>query len=153
MAALNTGDQSSPAEGDFSYSQAKKKWQFWDGTQFVEVPTDVPAPPGNTISGSFQAPITDDPFDLPDADSVMVYYGAAGTTNLPAGDQNKEAIIYNTGDFVITVAPPAGEAIVVDGVLKATDETFTLSSGAGDFVCLVHDGTHWVTLGYKGDLA
>lgn len=84
-----------------------------------------------------------------------VYMGVAQTVALPdaAAYANRGIVIYSTGAFIITVDPDADDFIVRDGVQQNDGITITLSSGAGNYVCLISDGTNWVTLGYKGTLA
>jgi 6-phosphogluconate dehydrogenase (decarboxylating) len=62
-------------------------------------------------------------------------------------------VVYNTGAFTITFDPNGSEVIVRDGTAQTGGVSMTLSSGAGNYVALVHNGTQWVTLGYKGTLA
>lgn len=83
-----------------------------------------------------------------------VYYGVTGTINLPAAlaYADKGIIIYNTGNFTITVDASGSEVIVRDGVVQTGGVSFTLSTGAGNFVNLISDGARWITLGYKGTL-
>lgn len=83
-----------------------------------------------------------------------VYYGATGTINLPAASAyaDKGIIIYNTGSFTITVDASGSEVIVRDGAVQTGGVSFTLSTGAGNFVNLISDGIRWITLGYKGTL-
>lgn len=84
-----------------------------------------------------------------------VYMGIAQTVNLPAASSydGRGILIYNTGAFVITVDSNASEVIVRDGTAQTGGVSFTLSTGAGNYVTLISDGTRWITLGYKGTLA
>lgn len=84
-----------------------------------------------------------------------VYYGATGEIDLPAvsGYAGKGILIYNTGEFTITIDPNGSEVIVRDGTAQTGGVSMTLSSGAGNFVAMLCDGTRWITLGYKGTLA
>lgn len=83
-----------------------------------------------------------------------IYYGSTGAINLPAASAytDRGIIIYNTGNFTITVDASGSEVIVRDGVIQTGGVSFTLSTGAGNFVNLISDGTRWITLGYKGTL-
>jgi hypothetical protein len=83
-----------------------------------------------------------------------VYYGATGEIDLPAaaGYDGKGIEIYNTGAFTITIDPNSSEVIVRDGTVQTGGVSFTLSSGAGNYVFLMSDGTRWITKGYKGTL-
>ena len=84
-----------------------------------------------------------------------VYMGIAQTVNLPAAASydGRGIMIYNTGAFTITIQPNASEVVVLDGTADTGGTTCTLSSGAGNYVSLVCDGTRWISLGYKGTLA
>jgi hypothetical protein len=95
----------------------------------------------------------------PYALSAANAYGSAifctGTMeiDLPAGATGMAILIYNTGAYTITVDPNGSEVIVRDGTTQSGGISFTLSSGAGNYVALIHNGTNWYTLGYKGTLA
>lgn len=86
---------------------------------------------------------------------MVVWYGATGTINLPAVASYSGAglLIYNTGSFTITIDPNGSEVVVRDGTVQTGGVSFTLSSGAGNYVCLICDGNRWITLGFKGVLA
>jgi hypothetical protein len=104
-------------------------------------------------AGTFSSPITDNPYTLAAAKNSVIFYGATGIINLPAGTDGMNLVIYNTGAYTITIDPNGTEIVVRDGTAQTGGVSFTLSSGAGNFVSLVHDGAKWVTLGYKGTLA
>ncbi len=84
----------------------------------------------------------------------LIWYGATGEIDLPAasGYAGRGLILYNTGAFTVTFDPNASEVIVRDGTVQTGGVSFTLSSGAGNYVALVSDGARWITLGYKGTL-
>ena len=84
-----------------------------------------------------------------------VFTGVTGTINLPAAASyaEKSITIYNTGSFTITVDSNGSEVIVRDGTVQTGGVSFTLSSGAGNYVTLICDGARWITLGFKGTLA
>ncbi len=105
--------------------------------------------------GTFAAPVTTDPYTLTAANSwgSALYYGATGTVNLPAGQTGMNIVIVNTGAFTITIDPNGSQAIVREGTTQSGGVSMTLSSGAGNFVVLMFDGTNWATLGYRGTLA
>ena len=105
--------------------------------------------------GTFAAPTTTNPYTLPAANCYgsTIYYGATGEIDLPAGVDGMNIIIYNTGAFTVTIDPNASEVITRDGTAQTGGVSMTLSSGAGNYVCLIFDGTQWVTKGYKGTLA
>lgn len=106
--------------------------------------------------GSFTSPITTNPYSLTAANSynVVLWYGATGEVDLPAGVQGMNLVIYNTGAYTITIDPNGTDVIVRDGTAQSAGVSFTLSSGAGNYVALDCDANnHWVTLGYKGTLA
>ena len=75
--------------------------------------------------------------------------------DLPAasGYDGKAVIFYVTGTNAITIDPNSSEVIVRDGTAQTGGVTLTLAGVAGNYVCLICDGTRWVTLGYKGTLA
>jgi hypothetical protein len=107
------------------------------------------------VLGSHGTPVTDNPYTLTAANSYgfMLFYGATGEIDLPAGASGMNGCVYNTGAFTVTFDPNGSEVIVRDGTAQTGGVTMTLSSGAGNYVCMVHDGTKWVTLGFKGTLA
>ncbi len=105
--------------------------------------------------GTFAAPITTNPYTLTAANSYnsSLWYGATGTVNLPVAVAGMNIIIYNTGAFTLTIDPNGTDVVVRDGNIQAGGVSFTLSSGAGNYVALVCDAAnHWVTLWYKGTL-
>jgi hypothetical protein len=108
----------------------------------------------NTI-GTFTVPITTNPYSFTAANlyNSVLWYGATGEVDLDPGVGDMATIIYNTGAFTITIDPNGSEAIVRDGTAQTGGVSITLSSGAGNFVALVFDGTQWVTMGFKGTLA
>jgi X-X-X-Leu-X-X-Gly heptad repeat protein len=114
---------------------------------------------GNAITsmgkvGSFAVPVTATSYTIPTSGCYgsTLFYGAAGSATLPSGEVGMNLLIYNTAANVITVKPAGAEVIVVDGTAKAASGSFTLASGAGNFVTLIHDGLKWITLGAKGTL-
>jgi len=106
-------------------------------------------------AGTFSSPITTDPYTISAtlAKGGILYYGATGTVNLPAGEDGMNLIIYNTGDYTITIDPNGTETIVRDGTQQGAGVSMTLDAGAGHYVCLVYDSGTWITLGYNGTLA
>lgn len=106
------------------------------------------------IIGTNTTPTTTDPYTLDAANAygTIIRYNATGTINLPAGVAGMNLIIYNHGANVITIDPNGTEIVVRDGTVQAAGVSFTLSSGAGNFVAIFYDGTAWVTLGFKGSL-
>lgn len=113
----------------------------------------------NTVApdnfGTPASPTTTNPLS-PTWDGQLgeVWYGATGTINLPTGStyDGKGIIIYNTGAFTITINPDDADLVWRDGSPQSTGVSFTLSSGAGNFVSIIKRGSVWVTLGYKGTL-
>src|SRR4030042_361049 len=107
------------------------------------------------LIGTHTTPETTTPYTLTAANAYgrIIFYGATGTINLPAGVTGMSIVIYNTGAFTITIDPDGTEVVVRDGTVQTGGVSFTLSSGAGNYVTLVNDGTRWITLGYKGTLA
>jgi hypothetical protein len=110
---------------------------------------------GISITGSVTSPTTTNPLALTVGDCYnrVLCYGATGEIDLPAMVSGMNITIYNTGAFTITIDPNGSEVIVRDGTTQAAGVSITLSTGAGNFVCLVSNGTQWVTLGFKGSLA
>ncbi len=111
---------------------------------------------GDTRTGTHASPSTDNPL-APTWTSPghTVWYGVAGEIDLPAaaGYADKTIIIHSTGSFIITVDPNGSEIIVRDGVTQSAGVSMTLSSGSGNFVSFMSDGSRWITFGYKGTLA
>lgn len=111
---------------------------------------------GISKSGTFGTPTTTNPLAPTwTGEFHAVYYGATGEIDLPAAASytGRGIAIYNTGAFTITVDPNASEVIVRDGTAQTGGVTFTLSTGAGNFVNLISDGEKWITLGFKGTLS
>lgn len=109
----------------------------------------------DTVTGTHASPSTTTPLS-PTWNSVtqVVYYGVTGTINLPAASTyaGRSIIIYNTGAFTVTIDPNSSEVVVRDGTVQTGGVSFTLSTGAGNYVALICDGVRWITLGYKGTL-
>lgn len=110
---------------------------------------------GSSNGGTFGTPLTGAQSPTWSGEYHAVYYGATGTITLPAvaSYTNRGITIYNTGAFTITVDSTGSEVLVRDGTAQTGGVSFTLSSGAGNFVNLISDGEKWITLGYKGTLA
>lgn len=112
--------------------------------------------PDSSRTGTHASPTTTDPLSPTWSGQFhAVWYGAAGTINLPPAAQydGRGVMIYNTGDFVITIDPDGSEALVRDGTVQTGGVSMTLSSGAGNYVSLISDSGRWITLGYKGTLS
>lgn len=140
--AIGAATATTPSAGDNDTSVPTTAW-----TQ-----TEIDA----TQTGTHASPSTSNPLAPTWSGPVHnVWYGATGEIDLPAaaGYVGRCILIYNTGAFTITVDPNASEVIVRDGTVQTGGVTFTLSSGAGNYVALLSDGTRWITLGYKGTLA
>lgn len=109
----------------------------------------------NSKTGTHASPNTTTPIS-PTWNSILhnVYTGVTGIINLPAAASyaEKSITIYNTGAFTITIDSNGSEVIVRDGTPQTGGVSFTLSSGAGNYVTLICDGTRWITLGFKGTL-
>jgi hypothetical protein len=119
-------------------------------TAFVQTEVD------GTKTGSHASPYTTASATSPTWSGPFhaVYMGVAQPVNLPAAASydGRGIIIYNTGSFTITVEPNASEVLVRAGTAQTGGVNFTLSSGAGNYVTLISDGTRWITLGYSGTL-
>ena len=110
----------------------------------------------NSKTGTHASPSTTTPLSPTWTGTLHnVFTGVTGTINLPAAASyaEKSITIYNTGSFTITVDSNSSEVIVRDGTVQTGGVSFTLSSGAGNYVTLICDGTRWITLGFKGTLA
>ncbi len=130
---------------------------YTDGvTSAIQTQIDTKAPNTGTQTGVHATPSTSNPL-APTWTGPMhtVWYGATGEIDLPAaaGYSGRGLMVYNTGAFTVTIDPNGSEVIVRDGNVQTGGVTFTLSSGAGNFVALLSDGARWVTLGYKGTLS
>lgn len=84
-----------------------------------------------------------------------VWTNTTTTYTIPAvaSSTGKAIIFYVVGTNAITIDPNASEIIVRDGTAQTGGVTMTLTGVAGNYVCLICDGTRWVSLGYKGVLA
>lgn len=113
-------------------------------------------PLAGTQTGTHASPTGASPLTpLWDGPMHVIWYGATGTINLPAASTyaGRGLLVYNTGAFMITIDPNGSEVVVRDGTVQTGGVSFTLSSGAGNYVAVISDGTRWITLGYKGTLA
>jgi hypothetical protein len=140
--ALGASTATTPSAGDNDTSLAT--------SAFVQTEVDA------TKSNSFGSPYTTASAISPTWSGPLhvVYMGVAQAVNLPAAAsyEGRGITVYNTGAFTLTVEPNGSEVIVRDGTSQTGGVNFTLSSGAGNFVSLISDGTAWITLGYKGTL-
>lgn len=119
-------------------------------TAFVQTEIDA------TQSGVHATPTTTNPLTPTWSGPLhTVWYGATGTINLPAASTyaGRGILIYNTGAFTITIDPNGSEVVVRDGTVQTGGVSFTLSSGAGNYVAVFCDGARWITLGFKGTLS
>jgi hypothetical protein len=122
------------------------------GTYTLTTTEDV----DGTNTGTHATPSTTTPLSPTwNGPTHVVYYNTTGTINLPAaaGYANRTILIYNTGSNTITVDSNGSEVIVRNGTAQTGGVSITLSSGAGNYVVLISDGTRWITLGYIGTLA
>jgi hypothetical protein len=118
-------------------------------TAFVQAEVDT------TQTGVHATPSTTNPLAPTwSGPTQLIWYGATGEVDLPAaaGYTGRGLILYNTGAFTVTFDPNASEVIVRDGTVQTGGVSFTLSTGAGNYVAIVSDGARWVTLGFKGTL-
>jgi hypothetical protein len=109
-----------------------------------------------TQTGTHASPSTTNPLSPTWSGPLhTVYCGATMTVNLPpaATYAGRAILIYNTGAFTVTIDSDGSEVIVRDGNVQTGGVSFTLSSGAGNYVAVLCDGTRWITLGFKGNLA
>lgn len=84
-----------------------------------------------------------------------VWTNTTTTYSLPAvaSSAGKAVIFYVTGTNALTIDVNASEIIVRDGTAQTGGVTMTLTGAAGNYVCLICDGTRWVSMGFKGTLA
>lgn len=121
--------------------------------QSLETAVETKANNAVTQIGTFAAPITTNPYTLANSYNAVIWYGATGQINLPTAVAGMNYIIYNTGAFTITINPQNADVVVRDGTPQSAGVSFTLSSGAGNYVTITSDAAgHLVTLGYKGTL-
>lgn len=72
--------------------------------------------------------------------------------DLPALTSGASLCIYSPTAHAITIDPNGTEVIVLDGVAESAGEAVVQTTPtAGDFVCLLSNGTNWYTLGKSGD--
>lgn len=143
-------------EGDRYFSRNGDGYKFITAENFTSFLSDSRATCGAvTILGTYSVPITANPYSLTAANAYgfILRYGATGAVNLPAGVAGMNGCIYNHGAYTVTIYPNASEVVIRDGTAQTGGFSFTLSSGAGNYVCMEHDGTAWSTLGFKGTLA
>ena len=109
----------------------------------------------DTVGGTHASPLTGAQSPTWNSVTEVLYYGATGTITLPtaASYAGRSIVIYNTGAFTITIDSTGSEVLVRDGTVQTGGVSMTLSSGAGNYVCLICDGARWITLGFKGTLA
>jgi hypothetical protein len=134
----------------FMYDGSNARWQLNKplvGSQYILGAI-------NTI-GTWGAPTATNPYSLSsiNAYSSIIYYGATGTINLPAVGDGMSLCVMNTGAFTVTINPDDADLIVREGTAQTAGVSITLSSGAGNFVCLASDGVNWQTWGAKGTLS
>lgn len=84
-----------------------------------------------------------------------VYANTTTTYALPAaaGYDGKAVVFYNTGTNLLTIDPNASETIVRGGTVQTGGVSITLAGVAGNYVCLLCDGTRWITLGSNGTVS
>lgn len=82
------------------------------------------------------------------AEGQWIYITAAVTRTLPAVSPTGQSLCYfSTGTNVVTIDPAASDPIVLNGGLLTGGVSIESPGAAGDFVCLLSDGTNWYTLG------
>jgi hypothetical protein len=139
---IGAGTATTPSAGDDDTSIPTTAW-VQDEIDATQTGTHASPSTANPLAPTWTGPLH------------TVWYGATGEIDLPAAASytGKAILIYNTGAFTVTIDPNGSEVIVRDGTVQTGGVTFTLSSGAGNYVALYCDGTRWVTIGYKGTLA
>ena len=124
-------------------------------TSAIQAQLDAKAPLAATQTSTHAAPSTTNPLAPTwSGPTQLIWYGATGEIDLPAaaGYVGRGLILYNTGAYTVTFDPNLSEVIIRDGAVQAAGISFTLSTGAGNYVALVSDGARWITLGFKGTL-
>jgi hypothetical protein len=151
------GDPSTPTNGDLWYDSTGNLLRARINGATVSLGAGGGGTSADSLVGTHATPSTTTPLS-PTWTSINqdIFYGVAGTINLPAasGMAGHSVVIYNTGAFLVTI-DPSGSDIVVrgDGTVQGAGVAMTLSSGAGNYVKLLCDGARWVTLDFRGTLS
>ena len=75
----------------------------------------------------------------------------AYTLDLPSvTTSGQNFCVYSPTAHVITLHPSGTDVIVLDGTALTGGNTIDSAGGAGDFICLLSNGTNWYTLGRSG---
>ncbi len=84
-----------------------------------------------------------------------VWTNTTTTYALPAAAAyaGKGIVFYVKGTNLITIDPNGSEVIVRAGTAQTGGVSITLAGVAGNYVCLICDGTVWATLGSNGTVA
>lgn len=85
------------------------------------------------------------------ATGQWVFVTAAVTRTLPSVSQAGQSICYySTGANVVTIEVNGTDVIVLDGTALTGGNTIDSPGTAGDFACLLSNGTNWYVLGKAG---
>lgn len=88
------------------------------------------------------------------AEGQWIFITAAVTRTLPAVATSGQSLCYyTTGANVLTIDPASSEIIVLDGTPLTGGVTIVSSGAAGEFACLLSNGTNWYVLGASGTWA
>jgi len=115
---------------------------------------------GNTLGtaalvGTYASPDTTGGAVTITAAITQIWTNTTTTYTLPAISTwiGKGLIFYVVGTNLITIDPNASEIIVRNGTAQTGGVTLTLAGVAGNYVCLLNEGSRIVTLGFSGTLA
>ena len=85
-----------------------------------------------------------------EAYGYWVFVTATATVTLPAVATGMSVCVYSTTAAAVHVDPDGSEVVTLDGTALTGGTKVTSDSGAGDFICLIGDGSGWTTLGRSG---
>ena len=103
-----------------------------------------------TISGGVVVTVTGTGA-LVDATGNWVFVTAAVSMDLPAVSTAGQSVcLYATGDNLLTIDQDSSDVIVLYGTPGTGGVGIKSAGAAGDFVCLLSDGTSWYVLGISG---
>jgi len=139
-----------PATGDFI--------PFWDISGGVAGKATIANIQGVMVAanlGTYGSPDTTAGALSWTAPVYEVWTNTTTTYSLPAaaGYAGKAVIFYVNSTNLITIDPNGTEVIVWAGTAQTGGVSITLAGVAGNYVCMICDGTVWATLGYSGTLA
>lgn len=130
-------------------------WSTTTGVTSLSFSAISLATTGAILGGINTITTSSNPYSLSAANAYgsVIFYGATGEVDLPAGAAGMAIMVMNTTAGTTTIDPNGTEVIVRDGTTQSAGVSITITGGAGKFVSLIHDGTNWRTAGYSGTLA